>query len=182
MTDEIDAPSFRSEYHFVLDDVPQPGPWVRAAACRTAPDSIFFVQRGESTAPAKAVCAACGVREQCLEYALAAGDDLKGIWGGLSGRERIAIRRAPRADTSTSNDVKRVATPAGVLYEKLDALRGHPNRWARVAEYPSKNSASAVGSLLRNGHRPKPSGKYDLEARLAGDGSELYARYLGADE
>jgi hypothetical protein len=36
---------------------------------------------------AKDVCAACLVRERCLEYALRSGETW-GIWGGLTARER----------------------------------------------------------------------------------------------
>ena len=41
---------------------------------------------------AKAVCQACQVREDCLEYALA-NDERFGIWGGMSERERRRLRR-----------------------------------------------------------------------------------------
>jgi hypothetical protein len=42
---------------------------------------------------AKAVCAACVVRGECLAYALA-DPDLVGVWGGTSHAERRALRRA----------------------------------------------------------------------------------------
>jgi WhiB family redox-sensing transcriptional regulator len=54
---------------------------------------LFFPERGASTKEAKAVCAACTVRETCLEYALAHGEK-HGIWGGKSERERRRIRIA----------------------------------------------------------------------------------------
>ncbi len=47
----------------------------------------FFPARGESVRDAKAVCAGCPVRSECLDFALR----LKvahGVWGGLSERER----------------------------------------------------------------------------------------------
>lgn len=41
---------------------------------------------------AKAVCRRCHVREQCLEWALEAGQD-HGVWGALSEDERRALKR-----------------------------------------------------------------------------------------
>jgi WhiB family redox-sensing transcriptional regulator len=67
-------------------------PWQRDAACRENPDADFFPERGASTAEARAVCARCLVRHECLEYALRIGTK-HGIWGGLSERERRRIRR-----------------------------------------------------------------------------------------
>lgn len=84
-------------YSFVLSDVPQPGPWHRHAACRTAPPSLFFPERGDPTAPAKAICAKCPVLVECRAYALDAGPVLHGIWGGMSGRERQRLHRARSA-------------------------------------------------------------------------------------
>ncbi|MFP5322758.1 MAG: WhiB family transcriptional regulator [Acidimicrobiia bacterium] len=64
-------------------------------ACRGADPDLFFPDRGESLEPAKAVCAECVVRDECLEFALAAGERF-GVWGGTSERERRRIRRQRR--------------------------------------------------------------------------------------
>lgn len=55
------------------------------------------MSRDASTEEAKAVCAGCAVREQCLEFALTNGEKF-GIWGGLSERERRRIRRERARD------------------------------------------------------------------------------------
>jgi WhiB family redox-sensing transcriptional regulator len=71
------------------------GDWRDLALCaQTDPDS-FFPDRGESSRPAKRVCAACDVRAECLQYALDHGERY-GVWGGLSERERRALARQPR--------------------------------------------------------------------------------------
>jgi WhiB family redox-sensing transcriptional regulator len=79
----------------------QAGGWLARAACRGMDPELFFPDRGESTEPAKAVCAACPVRAECLDYALTNGERF-GVWGGASERERRALRRdrarAARAD------------------------------------------------------------------------------------
>lgn len=66
--------------------------WQTRANCAGVDPELFFPQRGMSTREAKAVCAGCVVRDDCLEYALANGEKF-GIWGGLSERERRRVRR-----------------------------------------------------------------------------------------
>ncbi len=74
---------------YVLDG---PLAWQRDALCAQTDPEAFFPEKGGSTREAKAVCASCEVRAQCLEYALA-NDERFGIWGGLSERERRRLRR-----------------------------------------------------------------------------------------
>jgi WhiB family transcriptional regulator, redox-sensing transcriptional regulator len=65
--------------------------WRELAACRGMNLDMFFPERGESAEPARQVCARCPVREQCLDYAVSNGIT-GGIWGGMSERERRALR------------------------------------------------------------------------------------------
>lgn len=66
--------------------------WKSAGACAGFDTDMFYPERGESTDEAKAVCQGCDIREQCLEFALANGENF-GIWGGTSERQRREIRR-----------------------------------------------------------------------------------------
>tara|TARA_R100000278_G_C5361113_1_gene125411 strand:+ start:260 stop:565 length:306 start_codon:yes stop_codon:yes gene_type:complete len=66
--------------------------WKNKGACVGVEQDIFFPERGSSTRLAKAVCRRCEVQEECLEYAVNNGEKF-GIWGGLSERERRAIRK-----------------------------------------------------------------------------------------
>lgn len=67
--------------------------WQDRANCRGVDAGLFFPERGASTTEARAVCAGCVVRDECLEYALA--HDIRfGLWGGRSERERRRMRRA----------------------------------------------------------------------------------------
>jgi len=43
-------------------------------------------------AEAKKVCERCEVRQECLQWALEAGQD-HGVWGGLSEDERRSMKR-----------------------------------------------------------------------------------------
>jgi len=71
--------------------------WREAAACRGSDPSLFFPEDedGEVVDDAKAVCAVCAVREQCLEYALEAREEY-GVWGGTTPRERRRLLRRRR--------------------------------------------------------------------------------------
>jgi WhiB family transcriptional regulator, redox-sensing transcriptional regulator len=64
---------------------------------------IFFPlgstgRAAEQTAKAKAICAGCEVREQCLECAL---DEPAGVWGGKTEEERQALRRSRQRQRKT---------------------------------------------------------------------------------
>ncbi len=66
--------------------------WTDEANCKGAEADLFFPDRGASTRKAKAICRACSVQDECLEYAVENSEKF-GIWGGLSERERRRIKR-----------------------------------------------------------------------------------------
>ena len=71
--------------------------WRHNAACLTEDPELFFPIGNTGPAllqieEAKKVCRRCEVREQCLAWALEAGQD-HGVWGGLSEDERRAMKR-----------------------------------------------------------------------------------------
>jgi len=73
--------------------------WEDRAACRIEDAALFFPPEGERRAEcelreiaAKAICAECPVRRQCLECAISA-NIRDGLWGGLSEAERRRERR-----------------------------------------------------------------------------------------
>lgn len=66
--------------------------WQFHAACLGSDPDLFFPERGESTKEAKAICATCPVKAECMEYATS-GVEKFGIWGGTSERERRAKRK-----------------------------------------------------------------------------------------
>lgn len=84
------------------DLLPEPEPWRAQAACRGVNPDVFFPDKGQSVARARAICARCPVRDACLEYALAAGSNHVdvGVWGGTTTRERRQIRNARRPGRS----------------------------------------------------------------------------------
>jgi WhiB family redox-sensing transcriptional regulator len=66
--------------------------WQDYSNCRGADADLFFPERGASTRKAKAICNACQVKAECLEFAIVQSEKF-GIWGGLSERERRRIRK-----------------------------------------------------------------------------------------
>ena len=71
--------------------------WRRRAACRGTDGELFFPDASDADyqkrlAAAKAICRACPVHDECRAWAVAHGDE-QGIWGGLTDRERRALRR-----------------------------------------------------------------------------------------
>ena len=73
-------------------DEPDDKGWQDLANCLGVDPDLFFPERGASTRKAKAICAECEVREECLNYAIDVGEKF-GIWGGMSERERRKLRR-----------------------------------------------------------------------------------------
>ena len=67
--------------------------WREQAACRGTDLDVFYPERGQTAGPARQVCAACPVRQPCLEYALS-NRITSGIWGGLTERERRPLQSA----------------------------------------------------------------------------------------
>lgn len=61
--------------------------WLDRAACIDTPVDVFFPTDKADATPAKQVCETCPVIEECLRYAVAAGET-QGVWGGKTPRER----------------------------------------------------------------------------------------------
>ena len=72
--------------------------WQVRAACRGPQAAVFFPpshferkdEKLEREGRAKDICAACTVREPCLEYAISIREP-HGIWGGLNEVERRSL-------------------------------------------------------------------------------------------
>ena len=69
--------------------------WRQRAACRGIDPNVFYPPSEEEAEEAKSICAACPVREACLEYALA-NRERDGVWGGATERERRRLVRQRR--------------------------------------------------------------------------------------
>ena len=169
------------EFVASLAAVPRPGPWARRGACRDIPTWVFFPARGDAVDAAKGVCARCVVRPQCAAFALGAPAGLKGIWGGLTEGERRELRASGDGRPAPARLRRAPRAPAGTLLAKLTEVAAAPGRWARVARYPSPETASSMASLLRTGRHRTPPGQWAFEARADDHGgSELYAQLVAS--
>jgi WhiB family redox-sensing transcriptional regulator len=122
------------------------GWWLRAE-CRglttTQRDDLFFPACGDATAPAKAICAMCPVRAECLDYALTNGERF-GIWGGLSERERRRIRRRDRATPPRIEH----GTIAGAAAHRRAGERPCPDCLAAAARYQQDRRPTRARSAV----------------------------------
>lgn len=95
--------------------------WRSAGACQQEDPDIFFpMSKGPGLVQlqrAKAVCAGCPVRAECLEFAVRTVQD-HGVWGGTSEDERRALRRARRRH-------ERRSLASGVPVQRAEAGCGH---------------------------------------------------------
>jgi hypothetical protein len=109
--------------------------WWEDAACRGRADLDFIGpnfprgggtstqrrQEAERVAACKTVCAACPAADRCLDEALT--NDLVGIWGGLTDRERRPLR----------------ANSHGTRSRYMRGCRCHPCRAAAVTYNRERN-------------------------------------------
>jgi WhiB family redox-sensing transcriptional regulator len=71
--------------------------WRDLAACRDSEANLFFPvgttgPAAEHIIEAKAICAACPVKEECLQYALESNQEA-GVWGGYAEDDRRRLRK-----------------------------------------------------------------------------------------
>jgi WhiB family transcriptional regulator, redox-sensing transcriptional regulator len=71
---------------------PAESTWQTQALCAQTGAEFFFPEPGSSVREAKRICGMCEMRSACLEYALV-NDERFGVWGGLSEKERLHLRR-----------------------------------------------------------------------------------------
>lgn len=81
--------------------------WRNRAACKDVDPELFFPIGNVGPAldqikEAQRVCAGCGVRDVCLQWALESGQD-SGVWGGLSEEERRALKRKSRRNARSTS-------------------------------------------------------------------------------
>lgn len=71
--------------------------WQEQALCVEVDSEIFFPGKGDLSAAraAKRVCAMCEVRSECLDYSLR-HNEIHGVWGGLTERQRREYKRQRR--------------------------------------------------------------------------------------
>lgn len=80
-------------------NIQRPPDWHADGLCnQTDPEAFYPEQAGDGGTAAKRVCAACPVRDTCLEDALDR-EEPYGVWGGLSTQQRRRMLAARRRTT-----------------------------------------------------------------------------------
>jgi len=71
--------------------------WMSGAVCAQIDPDLWFAEEGNyhASIEAKRICQTCPVLAECGEYAIK-GNILYGIWGGMTLRERQAVKRRSR--------------------------------------------------------------------------------------
>jgi len=73
-----------------------PEPWVQDALCAQVDADLFFPEKGYSPEPARRVCLACPVMDDCLAFALRTGQTT-GVWAGKTGKQLRRMREREAA-------------------------------------------------------------------------------------
>lgn len=125
--------------------------WTHKAACRDYDPELWFPHSDsglnvEQIAQAKAVCAACPVRDACLDWALEHNVE-HGIWGGATERERRSIRRS-RGQRDRPRVLESCGTPAAYRRhlrrgEAIDFACREANRVEQAEKKAEKRRAVA---------------------------------------
>jgi WhiB family transcriptional regulator, redox-sensing transcriptional regulator len=98
--------------------------WLDQAACRGHDPEQFFPESGEQTkaAEAKAICASCQVRDQCLDLAVKAAGGLDadhGVFGGTLPAERSRLRGNTFPEPSVLRERRELAEQAHQLANQV---------------------------------------------------------------
>ena len=108
----------------LLGDTPD---WMAEALCAEVDPDLWFPETGGSSREAKRVCARCGVRAECLAYALA-NDERYGVWGGQSERARRKLRTRQARPVDPRAEWIRALAATGRSNTEIAALLGCSDR------------------------------------------------------
>jgi len=100
--------------------------WRARAACATADPDLFFPISSSGISHrqerrAKAFCAICHVRAECLAFALET-QQVHGVWGGLGEKERVRLMRRRRL---SDGSLPRQQTPGRGAIRSRHARQEH---------------------------------------------------------
>ena len=111
--------------------------WQQQALCHGM-TAMFFPTRGEDARPARAICAGCPVKTECLDFAIDGGDH-HGVFGGTSERERRTMRRGdmPARACGKSNGAAAHRRRGEAVCDECKAYNA-----ARTARYRAQRGAA----------------------------------------
>ena len=136
------APEDAADAQTMLHQLVHRPPWHALANCRGVGPAAFVVERGGQYDTARALCAGCIVRSECLAVALA-DVELQGMWAGTSESQRKTMRR-------TSGDVpaRRRASTTACVHAGAGKTRSPSAKWS-CAGRREKLSTTRTNSVGR---------------------------------
>ena len=85
--------------------------WRDQGSCRESPVDFFpFAEDAQAIRLAKDVCDLCPVIDDCLAYAIETRQS-DGVWGGLTPKERLYLRRRWMEHNRAIAEIKRETSP-----------------------------------------------------------------------
>lgn len=125
-----------SERTYTADDIAREEAQLDRAAWGRMHDD--FEEHATDDRPARAICAGCPVKTECLDFALDGGDH-HGVFGGTSERERRSLRRVPIAMRS---DERRPCDRDGCTFVALGApaMAAHVRAHRRADDFAAQRS------------------------------------------
>jgi WhiB family redox-sensing transcriptional regulator len=132
--------------------------WRSRGACVSAdPDLFFPISPGGASqrqvAQAKAVCARCGVRAECLAFAVETRQ-AHGVWGGLAEEERARLRRSLRGPDGSPLRPRIPGTGPAADRVPADQPSREYERQARLDSQPWTPAGEALHAAGSCGQRP----------------------------
>lgn len=101
---------------YAPDTLGRPDNWRRRAECCLATASLFHPEYSGTgprhAAEAKAICGRCGVRGECLAWALNTREP-HGVWGGLDEAERFRLLNPPPGIGAADGGAETAPPPEG---------------------------------------------------------------------
>lgn len=81
--------------------------WQDDAVCATTDPDLFFPDIRDPARLAKRICNSCPVKQECLDYAIQAGEEF-GVWGGTTEIERRHMMTLRLRNTGGKPQIDRV--------------------------------------------------------------------------
>lgn len=117
--------------------------WMDSAACQGMSD-LFF---GGWYEEARAICATCPVRDECLDWATTIGEPA-GMWGGLTPDERAGRRPVPVVHVPVRPLLDRFPhLTEDELGERVGAAGRTVARWKAAGRIPYRSAEAAADAL-----------------------------------
>ena len=165
-----------------------PGSWRAESFCRKYPTRMWFGGDHRETVRAKAICAACVVRSECLEFAVGRAD-LLGIWAGTTPHERAEMRRGggdltTEAEIGVEDDVAVAVDEVPVVLHEVEVAASVDVPFEEPREAEVRVDIDLARETERDLEAERNSERRRNGIRALADGDELFtpaeaARWLG---